>query len=173
MDTEVSIYQGIYWNFTNKNPKPTIDIGHSSPYYNINIRKYEFGKESVWRRNEQSKTTKRLSFVYTCDTANKSNGKQGLIEAIKFLFMSMKKREINPIGPFVIEYLKEHASSLYESLLKKKPNEELVAKDLTDDINKHFRAGFVLHWDEYLNHWMVDYDIIRVLKWYVGYSSWD
>ncbi len=43
----------------------------------------------------------------------------------------MKKREINPIGPFVIEYLIEHASCLYEYLLKKKPNEELVAKDLT------------------------------------------
>ncbi len=29
----------------------------------------------------------------------------------------------------------------------------------------------MLHWDDCLNHWMVDYDIIRVLKGYVGYSS--
>jgi hypothetical protein len=86
----------------------------------------------------------------------------------------MKKRDINPIRPLVIDYLKEHASSLYlyEYLLKKKPNEELVAKDLTDDIDKHFHAGFVLHWEDCLNHWMVDYDIIRILIWYVGYSSW-
>ena len=84
----------------------------------------------------------------------------------------MKKREINPIRPLVVEYLKEHASSLYDYLLKKKPNEELVAEDITDDIDKHFCAGFVLHWDDCLNHWMVDYDIIRVLKGYVGYSSW-
>ncbi len=102
--------------------KPTIDIGHSSSYYDINIRKYEFGNESVWRHKEQSKTTKRLSFVYTCDTANKRNGKQGLIKAIKFLFMLMKKCDINPIGPLAINYLKEHASSLYEYLLKKKPS---------------------------------------------------
>ncbi len=86
--------------------------------------------------------------MYTCDTANKRNGKQGLIKAIKFLFMLMKKREINPIRPLVIDYLKEHVLSLYEYLLKKKPNEELVAKDLTDDIHKHFCAGFVLHWDD-------------------------
>jgi hypothetical protein len=59
--------------------KPTIDIGHSSSYYDINVQKYEFGKESVWRRKEKSKTTKRLSFVYICDTANKRNGKQGVI----------------------------------------------------------------------------------------------
>jgi hypothetical protein len=43
--------------------KPTINIDHSSSFYDINIRKYEFGTESVWRRKEQSKATKRLSFV--------------------------------------------------------------------------------------------------------------
>ncbi len=58
--------------------------------------------------------------MYTCDTSNKKTSKQGLIEAIKFLFMLMKKRDINPIGPLVIDYIKEHASSLYEYLLKKK-----------------------------------------------------
>jgi hypothetical protein len=102
--------------------KPTINIDHSSPFYDSNIRKYEFGTESVWRHKEQSKTTKRLSFVYTCDTANKRNGKQSVIKAIKFMFMMMKKREINPIRPLVLEYLKDHASALYEYLLKKKPN---------------------------------------------------
>jgi hypothetical protein len=152
--------------------KSDINMAHSNSYYDINIRKYEFGKEIVWRRKDQGKTTKRLSFVYTCNTSNKKTGNQGLIEAIKLLFMSMKKRDINPIGPLVIDYIKEHASSLYEYLLKKKSNEELVAKDITDDIDKHFRAGFVLHWDDHLNHWMVDYDIICILKCYVGYSSW-
>jgi hypothetical protein len=117
--------------------KPTIDIDHFSSYYDINIHKYDFGKESVRRHKEQSKTTKKLSFVYTCDTANKRNGKRGVIEAIKFLFMLMKKCEINPIGPLVLEYLKDDALTLYEYLLKKKPNEELVAKDLADDIDKH------------------------------------
>jgi hypothetical protein len=100
------------------------------------------------------------------------NGKQGLIDAIEFLFMAMKKRDINPIGPLVIDFIKEHASSLYNYLLKKKPNEELVAEDITDDIDKHFCAGYSLHWDDRLNHWMVDYDTIRVLQNYVGYSSW-
>ncbi len=110
--------------------------------------------------------------MYTCDTSNKNTGKQGLIAAIKFLFILMKKRDINPIGPLVIDHIKEHASSFYEYLLKKKPNEDLVAKNITDDIDKHFRVGFVLHWDDRLNHWMVDYDIIRILKCYVRYSSW-
>jgi hypothetical protein len=87
-------------------------------------------------------------------------------------FASMEFPRINPIGPLVIDFMKEHASSLYDYLLKKKPNEESVAEDITDDIDKHFRTGFVLHWDDRLNHWMVDYDIIRILKSYVGYSLW-
>jgi hypothetical protein len=86
--------------------------------------------------------------------------------------MTMKKHEINPIGPLVLEYLKDHASALYEYLLKTKPNKELVTKDLIDDIDKHFCAGFVLHCDDCLNHWMVDYNIICILKGYVGYLSW-
>lgn len=151
---------------------PNINISHTDSFHDINIRKYEYGKESLWRRKDQNKTTKRLSCVYTCDTSKEKNGKQGLIEAVQFFFKTMKKREINPIGPLVVEFLKDHASSLYDYLLKKKPNEELVSEDITDDIDKHFRAGFVTHWDDYLNHWMVDYDIIRVLKDYVGYSSW-
>jgi hypothetical protein len=100
--------------------RPNIDTGHSSSYYDINIRKYEYGEESVWKRKEQNKTTKRLSLVYTCDSNNEKNGKLGLIEAVEFLFWSMKKREINPIGCLVVEFLKEHASALYSYLLKKK-----------------------------------------------------
>ena len=151
---------------------PNIDIGHTDSFYDINIRKYEYGKESLWRRKDQSKTTKRLSFVYTCDTSNERNGKHGLNEAIHFFFKTMKKRQNNPIGPLVVEFLKEHASSLYDYLLRRKPNEKMIAEVITDDIDKHFRVGFVTHWDDYLNHWMVDYDIIRVLKDYLGYSSW-
>jgi hypothetical protein len=32
-----------------------------------------------------------LSFAYTCDTTKEKSGKQGLIEAVQFFFMSMKK----------------------------------------------------------------------------------
>jgi hypothetical protein len=39
--------KGYIGTLQTKIQKPTIDIGHSSSYYDINIRKYEFGKESV------------------------------------------------------------------------------------------------------------------------------
>jgi hypothetical protein len=128
---KLQFFKGYIGILLTKIKKPTINIDHSSSFYDINIHKYEFGTEKVWRRKEQSKTTKRLSFMYTCDTVNERNGKQGVIEA------TMKKCEINPIGPLVLEYLKDHASALYEYRLKKKPNEELVAEDLTNDIDRN------------------------------------
>jgi hypothetical protein len=55
--------RGYIGTLLTKVKKSTIDIGHSNFYYDINIRKYDFGKESVWRHKDQSKTTKRLSFM--------------------------------------------------------------------------------------------------------------
>ena len=43
---------------------------------------------------------------------------------------------------------------------------------LTEDINKQYRGDYNINWNDYLNHWMVDYDIIHVLKWHVRYTSW-
>jgi len=152
--------------------KSNLDNNYADSYYDINIRKSEYGEENLWKRKDQKKTIKRLSFVFTCMTRKENSGKEELIEAIQFLFMSMKKRDINPVGPLIVDFLKEHSTSLYEYLMKKKSNEAQLAKEITEDVDKHFRAGFVLHWNDYLNHWMVDYDIIRVLKGYVGYKSW-
>ena len=56
--------KGYIGTLLTKVKKSDIDMAHSNSYYNINIPKYEFGKESVWRQKDQSKTIKRLSFVY-------------------------------------------------------------------------------------------------------------
>jgi hypothetical protein len=97
-----------------------ISNSHADSYYDISIRKYEHGKGSLWKRKDQRKTIKRLTFAFTCETTKENSGKQGLTEDIQFLFMLMKKRDINPVGPLIVDYLKEHSSSLYDYLLKKK-----------------------------------------------------
>jgi hypothetical protein len=45
-----------------------------------------------------------ISFVYSCDTTNEKIGKQGISEAVKFFVMSMEKRDVNLIGPMVLEH---------------------------------------------------------------------
>ena len=85
----------------------------------------------------------------------------------------MKKRQSNPIGPLVVDYLKEQNPGLFKYLLKKNNfNEDSIGEKLTEDINKQYCGDYNFIWDNYLNHWMVDYDIIRILKWHVQYTSW-
>jgi hypothetical protein len=86
--------------------------------------------------------------------------------------MSMEKHDLNWIGPMVLEHLKNHVDGLYRYFMKDKINEEPVVETLTEDIHKHFRGGYNLIWGDWFNWCMVDYDIIPILKDYVGYTSW-
>ncbi len=101
---------------------------------------------------------------------NKKIGKQGITESVKFFFMSMEIRDINPVGPIVLEHLKSYIDGLYKYFMKGKTNEESVGASLTKDINKYCRRGYNLFWSDLLNRCMVDYNIIRILKTYVGYT---
>jgi hypothetical protein len=86
-----------------------IDVNCCHTYEDIHIHKDVFGPESVRRRRssttgQKNRTIPRISFVYSCDTTNEKIGKQGVSEAVKIFFMSMKKRDLNPIGLMVLEH---------------------------------------------------------------------
>ncbi len=92
--------------------------------------------------------------------------------AIKFLFMSMKERVDNPIGPLLLDHLHEKAEKLYDYLVGESKSEELAMEKITGAITKHFSGGPNMIWNDRLNHWLVDYDIIRILRYHMGYKSW-
>ncbi len=52
--------------------------------------------------------------------------------------------------------------------MKDKIDEEPHGETLTEDIHKHFHGGYNLIWGDWLNWCMVNYDIICILKDYVG-----
>jgi hypothetical protein len=141
-----------------------IDSNHCHTYEDINIRKEEFGVESVWKRTPSTnKLVNRVCFVYSCNTANEITEKQGIIESVKFY----------PVGPMVLEHLKNHIDGLYKYFMRGKPSEDSVGTSLTKDIDKFCQRGFNIIWSDSLNNCMVDYDITRILKTYGGYNNWD
>ncbi len=108
---------------------------------------------------------KRLSFVYSSE----NNNREGFVESIKFFFMSMKKCGINPIGNLVLGNLKETAEGLYRHLMKgDTKNEDLVAEKITQDINQHFSGRYNIIWNDTLNHFLVDFNVICILKNHIG-----
>jgi hypothetical protein len=89
----------------------------------------------------------------------------------------MAKRKKHPIGPMVIDYLRDFQKGLYDYVLKSgkdgQMNEDDAGKKLTDDIHNEFQPGYKLTWNDSLDRYMVDYDIIRILKYYAGCSKWE
>jgi hypothetical protein len=104
--------------------------------------------------------------------SSENNDRDGLVESIKFFFVSMKKRDDNPIGNLVFVDLKETAEGLYRHLMKgDTKNEDLVAEKITKDINQH-SGGYNIIWNDTLNLFLVAYDIICILKNHTAYKSW-
>jgi hypothetical protein len=52
--------------------------------------------------------------------------------------------------------------------MKDKINKEPVGETLTEEIHKHFCGDYNLIWGDWLNWCMVNYNIIHILKDYVG-----
>jgi hypothetical protein len=123
-----------------------IDIGHCETYYEINICQQEFGPDSIWKCVQKNngrppRTVKRLSFVYSCDTTEETIGKQGLNEVVGFFCLSFKKHESNPVGPLILDNIRNHADWLYRYLMKDNPPHDEFANKITSDMNTAF-GGF-------------------------------
>ncbi len=133
--------------------KSNVDINHCESYYEIGFRMEKYGEDTLWKHcvfKDASKTgppVKRVSFVYSCDTNNLKKAKIGLKDAINFFFMVVKKN-LNLIGPLLLDYLKGSSLGLYKYLMKDGKYEDLVAEKITNDINQHFSGRYTLHWND-------------------------
>jgi hypothetical protein len=91
--------------------------------------------------------------VYSYDTKiGDTAGKEELMEAIKFFFMSMKERVDNHIGPLLLDHLHEKVEKLYNYLVTNSKNEDLAAEKITRVIHQHFSGGYNIIWNDRLNH---------------------
>jgi hypothetical protein len=154
-----------------------IDTSYCQSYTEINIRKHEFGAENLWRRlapkNEKSRNIiKRMSFVQSFDTKLGNKGFLMVRDALDFLLFSMKKGAKNLVGIYLLDHLKDHAQGLYNHLMNGSVSKDLVGEKLTNNMDAQFSGGYSISSNDWLNHFMVDYGIIHILKDYVGYTSW-
>jgi hypothetical protein len=117
----ISVYISCLLHHWVKVTKSNINIDHCKIYYDIGICKHQFGSESLWKHaGEKNSPVKKISFVYSYDTKNGDTaGKEELMNAIKFFFMSMKESVDNPLGPLLLDYLHEKVEKLYDYFVKK------------------------------------------------------
>ncbi len=113
-----------------------------------------------------------MSFVLSFDTKLSNKGFLMVGDALDFLTFSMKKWAKNPNGILLLDHLMDHAQGLYNHLMNGSVSKDLAGEKLTNDIDALFSGGYSISSNDWLNHFMVDYDIICILKDYVGYTSW-
>ena len=171
-------YLGTLVEKLNSRNDTSINVEHCETYYEFNIKKMEFGDESLWLRlppknGKPGNTVKRLSFVLSFDDTDSSQGLEMVKDALEFLAFTMKKRETGPVGGLLLNYLKDHAEGLYRFVTERQQSTKSAEESLTNDIDAQFQGGFTINTNAQLNRFMADYDIIRVLKSHVGYKSWD
>ncbi len=56
----------------------------------------------------------------------------------------MRKHDKTPIGPFILEHLKDKVGGLYNHFMKDSSNKNLVAGKITNDIHQQFSGGYNL-----------------------------
>ncbi len=153
------------------------DILHTGSYYEFNIRNMEFGEQSKWKRVKKRSgtigTVSRLSFVFSCKISDEANGLVRLRNILDNVFWAMKARAINPIGPILFDHCQINEERIMSYMMKaNNDNEEVVKEKLTASIDSTFKNWYNLKCHCHLNQFMVDYDILRVLKVDFGYKSW-
>ncbi len=134
-------------------------------------------EQKIWCRlapkhGKSGNTTKRMSFVLSFDTKLGNKGFLMVRDALDFLLFSMKKRAKNPVGILLLDHLKDHAQGLYNHLMNGSVSKDLIREKLTNNMDAQFIWSYSISSNDWLNHFMVDYDIICILKDYVGYTSW-
>jgi len=171
-------YLGTLVERMNSRKNTRINVEHCETYYEFNIKQVKFGNESLWLRlspknGKSGNTVKRLNFVLSFDVTNSDQGLEMVKDAVEFLAFTMKKREKVPVGGLLLDYLKCQAPGLYRHIIERHASLKLAEESLTNDIDSQFLGGFIFNTNANLNRFMVDYDIIRVLKNHVGYKCWD
>ena len=171
-------YLGTLVEKLNSRNDTSINVEHCETYYEFNIKKIEYGDESLWYRlppknGKPGNTVKRLSFVLSFEGTDSAQGLEMVKDALEFLAFTMKKRETGPVGGLLLNFLQDHVPGLYKHVTEQQQGSRSAEETLTNDIDAQFQGGFTIKTNAWLNRFMVNYDIIRVLKNHIGYKSWD
>jgi hypothetical protein len=153
------------------------DILHTASYYEFNIRSSEFSVDSKWKRvkgpKNKIKTVSRMNFVFSCKKSEQNLGMIRLKKILDTISWSMGTRPHNTVGEAMYSHLEKYEQNILKYLrVDDTIAEESVKRKITEACDNTFKKGFNIRYHCHLNQFMVDYDILRVLKNNMGYSSW-
>jgi hypothetical protein len=85
----------------------------------------------------------------------------------------MKKRDHNPIGETLFKHCEKDKHQIFENFMDENHNDEKAIKEkIMAAVDASFKNRLNIRFHCHLNQFMVDYDIIHVLRNNMDYSPW-
>jgi hypothetical protein len=153
------------------------DLLHTRSYYDINIQSVEFGDSPRWKRvkkeGEKTGTVSWMSFVFSCKISDEASGLTRLRRILDKVVWAMKACTHNLLGPILFKHCQKKEEGIFNYFMNKNHNnEEAIKEKMTVAVDSTIKNGYNLKAHSHLDQFMVDYDIIRILKNNMGYFSW-
>ena len=130
----------------------------------------------MWKRIKTKgrvRTINRLSFVFSIKTSEESTGLDCIQKIMKKVAWAMKSSEHCPVGQDLFKHCAKDEQRIFDYFIKEyHGNEKSIIAKMTDSVDAAFKNSINFRLHSHLNQFMVNYDIIRVLRDDIGYSSW-
>jgi hypothetical protein len=105
--------------------------------------------------------------------SDEASGIRCLKKILDKVAWAMKKRNHDPIGETLYKHCEKNKHQIFDYFLDENHNDEKAIKEkMTAAVDASFKNGLNISFYCHLNQFMVDYDIICVLRNNMGYSSW-
>jgi hypothetical protein len=138
--------------------------------------KVEFGEESKWKcmvkRNGKVETVPIMCFVFGCKATEEATALNHMRHILDKVTWSSKTCKHNPMGALIWKYCDQNEVAISNYMMNKYHSQEAGQEKMTASVDAAFKYGYSLKLNTHLNQFMVDYDIICLLKEEMGFRSW-
>jgi hypothetical protein len=118
------------------------------------------------------KTVQRMSFVFGSKTSEEATPLTCLRYILDKVTWCLKTRKHNPMGFLIWKYCEQNEEAICKSMMREYHSQEAGQEKMTASVDAAFKNGYSLKLNTYLNQYMVDYNIVCVLKEEMWFRSW-
>jgi hypothetical protein len=124
------------------------------------------------KKNGKVKTVPRMSFVFASKTSEEATALTHLRHILDKVTWCLNAHKHNPMGFLVWKYCEENEEAICNYMMREYHSQDAGQEKMTVLVDAAFKNGYSLKLKTYLNQYMVDYDIVCVLKEEMGFRSW-
>ncbi len=113
-----------------------------------------------------------FSFVFGSKTSEEATALTCLRYILDKVTWFLKACKHNPMGFLIWKYCEISEEAICNYMMKEYHSQEAGQEKMTASRDATFKNGYSLKLNTYLNQYMVDYNIVCVLKEEMGFRSW-